>query len=380
VNECKFARAPVVAALLGLTALWNAAAPGTAAAARQDDRVYTIANYPVDATAESAIAAKEKAVAQGRRHAFRSLLKRLVPVTEYARLEEFKALDPRPYIASVKIRSEDRPTTRYVANLDFAFLPDRVRDLLRQRAVPFVDEQAPQTVLVAVYLPPGKDSGRPTAQMSLKSGGALWSSVWRDLDLANALAPLKLGSPSPDLSGAAIEAIARGDLSALSTIGNTYGTGRIVLAIAQPEPANRRVSVVLAGHDAVGPFHLHRAYKIFDGDFAYTLELAAVVGQGIIEGRWKVREARAAPGAGINLSAPLEPVQVWVTYQGLQQWQSIQQVLRETPGVTDLRIGGQTARSASLALRFPGGGQALSSTLAAQGLTLEFVNGAWVLR
>jgi hypothetical protein len=166
----------------------------------------------------------------------------------------------------------------------------------------------------------------------------------------------------------------------LAALETAYGSHQIVIAIAQPDPSSRRVRVVFAGRDAVGVFHLHRSYRIFDGDLAYTLELAAVVGQGIVEGRWKAIKARIAPGGAINLSAPLAPVQIWVSYQGLQQWQSIQQVLRETPGVADLRIGGQTARNATVALRFPGGGAALSTALSAQGLTLEFANGGWMLR
>lgn len=383
-NERISQHARGVGVVFVLAALFVAAAAvvasDRAAAADESDRVYTIANYPVDASANSAIAAKRKAVAQGRMRAFRSLLKRLVPVTEYARLNDIKTVDPTPFIDSVKVRSEDRPTTRYVANLDFAFLPDRVRDLLRRRAVPFVDQQAPPTVLVAAYLAPGAGAGNTTAEMSQQRGQALWASIWRDLDLANALTPLTLKKAAPDLSREALGAIAQGDLSPLAGLSNAYGTGQVVLAIARPDPAANRVRVVLAGRDAVGSFHLERAYRIFDGDFAYPLELAAVVGQGIIEGRWKAIKARAAPGAGINLSAPLEPVQVWVTYQGLQQWRSIEQVLRDTPGVTGLQIGGQTARSASLALQFPGGGQALSTALAAQGLTLEFANGTWLLR
>ncbi len=47
------------------------------------DAVFTVANYPVEARADNAVAAKDRALADGQQAAFRSLLKRLVPVTAY---------------------------------------------------------------------------------------------------------------------------------------------------------------------------------------------------------------------------------------------------------------------------------------------------------
>ena len=69
-----------LAIILGV---WIAAAhlgAGLAFAAGADN-AYTIANYPVDATAGNAVAAKQQALADGQQAAFRSLLKRIVPVT-----------------------------------------------------------------------------------------------------------------------------------------------------------------------------------------------------------------------------------------------------------------------------------------------------------
>ena len=108
---------------------------------------------------------------------------------------------------------------------------------------------------------------------------------------------------------------------------------------------------------------------------------AAVISLGIVEGRWKAVNAGVAttPGGGSH-SAALTPVQIWVDYRTLSQWRSIQQVLTTTPGVTDFRIGGQSARGASVALRYPGGGASLSTVLARRGLSLENQAGTWVLR
>ena len=54
--------------------------------------------------------------------------------------------------------------------------------------------------------------------------------------------------------------------------------------------------------------------------------------------------------------------------------------LGELPGVADFTVGGLSGRSADVALRYPGGGPALSEALAAQGVELRGSGGAWIAR
>ncbi len=76
-----------------------------------------------------------------------------------------------------------------------------------------------------------------------------------------------------------------------------YGQPYVVVAIAEPDAATKRLNVTLVGIDAVGPIHLKRSYKVFDGDTGYAMELAAVVGQGVLEGRWKSFKTGAGAAA-----------------------------------------------------------------------------------
>ena len=78
--------------ICGLTAL----APAAASAA--SSKVFTVANYPVEATAKDAVAAKEKAHADGQQAALGALLKRLVPVTAYNRIDHLKSLRAANFI------------------------------------------------------------------------------------------------------------------------------------------------------------------------------------------------------------------------------------------------------------------------------------------
>ncbi len=124
---------------LALAGLGLAGSAATVAAAPQNDAAYTVGNYPVDATAQDAVRAKEKALGDGQQAAFRSLLKRIVPVTAYQRLKKMQPLKAAELIDGVAIRSERNSSTQYIASLDFSFQPQAVRNLLKREGVPFID-------------------------------------------------------------------------------------------------------------------------------------------------------------------------------------------------------------------------------------------------
>ncbi len=119
--------------------------------AQASDNVYTVANYPIEAQAENAVAAKEKALADGQQAAFRSLLKRLIPVTAYPQAKRLASVKGADLVEGVKVRSERNSSTDYIASFDFSFQAKGVRDLLRREGIPFTDDQAPTVTLVPVW-------------------------------------------------------------------------------------------------------------------------------------------------------------------------------------------------------------------------------------
>jgi hypothetical protein len=62
------------------------------------------------------------------------------------------------------------------------------------------------------------------------------------------------------------------------------------------------------------------------------------------------------------------------------EWNELRRRIVDTPGVDDVQIGAVSARSAEVTLRYPGGGQPLSTTLARQGLSLRNDGPRWLLR
>jgi hypothetical protein len=377
VDAARIAVLTALAAVSAATATVAWAKPGA-------DRAYTIANYPVEARAANAVTAKDTAIADGQKAAFRSLLKRIVPVTAYRDMERLTSVDPATLIDGVAVRSERNSATEYIANLDFSFQPNEVRDLLTRQGVPFVDTQAPATIIVPLTRD-AKAAAGPAGEFRAASG--TWGTVWPTLDLQNSVAPLKAEALKPEIGPDTLRGLyEEASLSAsVMTLAAAYGTDQIIVAVAEVDTEGGKVNVLLAGQDSAGPFALKRAYRLSDGDLAYTLELAAVVSQGVVEGRWKainsggaVAAATANPyGAAVGAG---DEVSFDAQFGGTGEWNAMRRVLLEAPGIDDIRIGSISSDRASVSVKYPGGGPALAQALATYGISLTDTGGLWVMR
>ncbi|MGE0767877.1 MAG: DUF2066 domain-containing protein [Hyphomicrobiaceae bacterium] len=377
----------VIAALLGAA---------DALASDPGDRLFTVGNYPLEARAANAVAAKEKAIADGQKAALRSLLKRLVPVTAYRRLDRLKDVKAGDFIESFAVRSERNSSTTYIASYDFAFSPDPVRKLLDREGIPYLDRPAPTVTIVPAYRVSPDAAKRLPPTFSTAAGSDAWLYAWKALDLANSLTPASLQPLKPEVHGDTIRGLAEGDVGMLRTLGQAYGTETVVLAVLEPEPDRKKLTVVLVGRDAVQNIYLKRIYRMDEGDLAYTAELAAVISLSILEGRWKAINVRdypttqasdpagaAAgwsasnspqayePGAAGGVYRAASPLTIAVMFQGMAEWQEISRELTHVPHVADIEVLGLSARGARVSLNYPGGAQNLAMALAERGLNLE---------
>jgi hypothetical protein len=375
------------------------AAAGSGAAVAADGRIFVIGNYPVEATASDAVKAKEQAIQDGQQAAFRSLLKRIVPVTAYGRLKQIKTTPAGGLIEGFSVRSERNSSTQYIASYDFSFQPEAVQRLLDGQGIPYLDKPAPRIVIVPIYR-----AGSQPANVVAEATDT-WTYAWRGLDLVNTLTPATLAEAKKEIHPDTLKAALEGDSNAHRVIAGEYRTTLVVLAVLEPSADGRKATVTLSGQDSVGNFTLVRRYRL-DGDLAYTAELAAVVGLGVLEGRWKAANghlmtasAPASYGGGAErtdtFGAPQpggtpQPgstfgsgpssyptlgsgslLRLSVSFRGMGEWQQISQRLTATPGVDNLEVEGLSARGARIALSYPGGPDALARALSAQGLSLR---------
>jgi hypothetical protein len=353
----------VLVAALALTA-------GAHTAAAAAEAVFTVGNYPVEARADNAVTAKTKALADGQQAAFRSLLKRLVPVTAYQRLRQLRPIQAGDLVEGVKVRSERNSSTDYIASLDFSFQSKAVRDLLRREGIPFMDEQAPTLTLVPLWRASGPAAPKDEAA---------WTAVWKGLDLEHALTPVKLQALKKEIAPDAVNSLAEGDGSAIRTLVAAYGSELVLLAVAEPDIAAKRLHVTLTGRDAVGAFMLRRVYRLDAADPGYASELAAVVSLGILEGRWKAIKSPGAGGDTVKAAPGDSDLLIAVEFRGMSEWQDISRKLASTPGIEELEVAGLSARGARVTLRYADGAERLAGALAQQGLSMRNAGGNWVL-
>ena len=382
-------RLPTAAFLLAL-----AISPPLASAAGQTDKVFTVANYPVEARAENAVAAKERAHADGQQAALRSLLRRLVPVTSYPQLRKLKGLKAGDLVEGLAVRSERNSAVEYLASLDFTFQARAIRDMMRREGLPYVDEQAAEVTLILAYRAPAESAD---GQYTQANGERLWASAWGGLDLTHTLTPLKVEALKREVHPDTVKALLNGDTGAMRIVAGEHRGENLLLAAAEADPATKRWHVTLIGQDATGEIRLRRSYRLQAGDEAYSAELAAVVSLGIIEGRWKHTKAPRIAAAAVPLqpaaaelsprdpfrdtaSEAVQPVRLFIEFNAMGQWQSMRRLLNGTRGVEALEVGSLSARGADLTLLFPGGGEGLAERLGGQGYLMQKVGNTWVLR
>ena len=283
------------------------AGAGIALAASQNV-AFTVANYPVEARAKDAVAAKEKALADGQQAAFRSLLKRIVPVTAYDRLNRVSAVKAGDLIEGVAVRSERNSRTEYIASLDFSFQAEAVRGLLRRESVPFIDTLAPPVVLVPVL----RD-----VQAGKAGPDRAWSKAWTDLDLEHTLTPLKVQALKPAIHADTLRMAGEGDGSALRILSSEYKSETVVLALADHDSSTGRLQVTMFGTDAVGPLYLKRSYPVASDDVRYTKELAAVFALGVRLLTRHIEVLGTADGPSRHARIALEPRGIGASYRGV---------------------------------------------------------------
>ena len=184
-----------------------------------------------------------------------------------------------------------------------------------------------------------------------------------------------------DIHQDAVGQLVDGDTSPLRIFNGEYGTQTLIIAIAEPDPTGRKLLVTSVGEDAVGPIFLKRAFRMQAGDLAYTAEYAAVVGLGILEGRWKSVKVKTPLGPMVSAGslARSDELQLAVEFNGLEEWDEMSRKLGATTGVSQLQPVTLNPQGGEVRLRYAGAIEDLRRALYSQGLMLQNKGGLWVL-
>jgi hypothetical protein len=202
---------------------------GTAAAAQQPGAdVFTIPHVAADATAANASAARDQALAEGQRKAFRILMQRLTLPTDASRLPNVSGSQLTDLVQGFEVGNERRSGVRYLANYTFHFRPEAVRQLLRQSGIAFAETPSKPLVVLPVL-----HEGDRTV---LWDDPNPWRDAWNSVQLPLGLVPVV--TPLGDLNDvAAIDAdsAARGEQEHLAAISQRYGGADVLVTQAVPK-------------------------------------------------------------------------------------------------------------------------------------------------
>ncbi|MDX2264861.1 MAG: DUF2066 domain-containing protein [Hyphomicrobiales bacterium] len=326
--------------------------------------IYTVSKVAVRAEAADAVEAKQIAIAEGQKRALASLMKRLTGFRAHSRLPELDDASIERMIDGMQVRQERSSGTVYIAHLDYNFRPAAVKDVLNRFGLAYIAERAPEILVLPVFIADG----------AVQAGPNPWAQALSSLDLSNALTPVRLVQPRPDLTLEAVKA-AQSSAQGMEPINYQYRAEYLVLAVAEMD-AGGALTVSLSGRDAAGGLSLRRTFKTGDEG---AVAVGAKISLGVFENRWKLRRL-ASQGALDAGGQDIALVELTAEFTGLKEWRVIKDRLEKLPGVQGLDVKAVNPRGATIALDFPGGGQRLAKAAPSYGLTLEGGEGAWRLR
>jgi hypothetical protein len=192
---------------------------------------FTVSGVAVDATAESAAAARDAALAQGHVRAMRLLIERLVLQEDVRRVPLLDSSRVIDLVRDFSIEDERASDVRYLADLTFRFRPSAIRDFLRRSDVRFAETSSKPVLILPIFGQGG--------EVGLWQENNPWLQVWIARASGENLVPLvaPLGDLADIASIDAAQALAGNDLR-LGDIARRYGATDVLItqAVLQGDP------------------------------------------------------------------------------------------------------------------------------------------------
>ncbi len=335
---------------------------GPGQTAKADVEVYKVSGIKVDVTAETATAAREAALAEGHRAAYRRLMARLVLEEDAAYVPDLTQGEIAQLIQDFSVVDEKTSAVRYLAELTFRFKPDAVREVFRSNHLRFTETRSKPLLVLPIYL-------TPTGEVLLWEEANLWAFAWAGRDLSEELVPLLI--PLGDLGDvAAIDArrAVAGDGDAMSDIALRYGAEGVLVAqaglVGDPVDGDARLDVVADRYDG-------SAWRVYADsvvqsqpggvDALFDTAIDAVVAGAQAE--WK-----AANHLSFDEQRMLSAI---VPVTALGDWLEVKKRLADIASIVGLELVYMTRQYAQVDIAFIGDEERLSRALAQSDLALS---------
>ncbi|HMI96724.1 MAG TPA: DUF2066 domain-containing protein [Micropepsaceae bacterium] len=325
---------------------------GTPAMAAPAPDLFTVSGVKVDATAESATAARDLAMIQGRPAAWTKLYRRLTAASQWGKQPQLDENALLRLIRSFEVAGERRSTTRYLAEVIFHFNPVAVRALLRQSNIAYTDTRSRPALVIPVTA--GKAGFDPLSP---------WAMAWNDPGLQQGLIPFVL----PMIEGPEVTLLSRPDLgqldwATLAPLVRRYNVTAVIVASASEDAKTVQMVEISAAARVAASFAY--AQSTFAADAEVIAERAAEV--------WKTRTS-VDFATRARLTAD-------VSFDSLDDWSKIRERLGSVRAITGFDVVGLALHEAEINVTYSGRQEQLRDALAQQNLQLSNSNGQFSLQ
>jgi len=373
--ESTLAGARTLCRCAGVALLLLAMAMQSGASLAEDQSAGFSATVKVDATADSAAAARELARIDGQRRALGLVVDRLSGSSDNPKLAKLDDKTITDMVESFEVANERMSAVRYLADYTFHFRPSKLRRLVRVAEAPPAEGGTKPAVPESsskprVVLPVYRDSTRT----------ALWDdpNPWREAwaQRSGDAGPVRVTVPLGDASDlAAIDAgrAESGKSDALAAIAQRNGSDDAIVVLATA----RRQGDKLAGVDL--SIKWYRSGRLSD---TQATSVDALPGES--EGDL-LRRAADAVAAGIAGGARKNPGQqailaASVPIASLSDWVMVRDRLASAGAVRRIDLLSLSRQEAKIQIRYIGSADQLKSSLAEVDLGLGGGDPIWVLQ
>jgi hypothetical protein len=338
---------------------------GFAPARAEDQPDPYSATVKVDATADSAAAARSLARIDGQRRALNEVIDRLTGSTDNAKLPKLDDGAITDMVVSFAVANEKMSAVRYLADYTFHFRGSKVRQLLRNADIAFSETPGKPVILVPVY-----QDGDKTV---------LWEdpNPWRD---AWAQRPAGPGPTRLDVPLGGI-----GDLTAIDADRARSGDPQALTDIAQRNDGSETLVALATAHrqgDRVTGLDVslkrYRQGQLVD---SRTETVGANPGESETD---LMKRAVDAVANAIEHGAPKITNQqatlaVVVPISSLGDWVELRQRLAAVPAIRRVDLLSLSRQQARIEIRYIGSPDQLKSSLAEADLDLDGGDPNWRL-
>ena len=361
---------------------------GTGRVLAEDQSEGFSATVSVDATAESAAAARELARIDGQRRALMMVIDRLSGSPVSASLSKLDDKTITDMVESFEVANERMSAVHYLADYTFHFRPSKVRRLVHVAdSAPTEANSKSSTVEGGGKPEVVEGGGKPIVVLPVYKDAAstvLWEdpNAWREAwaqraaesGVTHLIVPLGDASDLATIDAGRAEA---GKPDALATIAQRNGSDETIVALATARHA---------GEDLVGldvSIKRYRSGHLVDthsttlaanpGEIAdvFLERAAATVASDIANGATKSPIPRSDQQTSLSVSVPIESIGDWVR---------IRDRLASVPAIRKVDLLSLNRHEAKILIKYVGGPDQLRSALAGVDLGLDGADPEWRLQ